>query len=170
MQTVSQRLKLDRIDTWLLSVNVLLVFAFNLSLYFLFVSTETQWLGVFWCLAGLLVFWILLWTLVPRRSIQKTTADESEKYGDILLSLITVYSLLNGLSYMWGVGDDYNLSVMLQCFFTLIVGITMSLALIDQTHAGSQIDWPVVICSYSVLLMTVALNLAGLWIMLTTGV
>ena len=161
MQTVSQRLKLDRIDTWLLSVNVLLVFAFNLSLYFLFVSTETQWLGV---------FWILLWTLVPRRSIQKTTADESEKYGDILLSLITVYSLLNGLSYMWGVGDDYNLSVMLQCFFTLIVGITMSLALIDQTHAGSQIDWPVVICSYCVLLMTVALNLAGLWIMLTTGV
>ncbi|HAH48545.1 MAG TPA: hypothetical protein DCM07_27620, partial [Planctomycetaceae bacterium] len=63
MQTVSQRLKLDRVDIWLLSINVLLVLAFNLNLYFLFVSDETQWLIVFWCLAGLLVFWILLWSL-----------------------------------------------------------------------------------------------------------
>ncbi|MAX38410.1 MAG: hypothetical protein CME33_17795 [Gimesia sp.] len=170
MQTVSQRLKLDRVDIWLLSINVLLVLAFNLNLYFLFVSDETQWLIVFWCLAGLLVFWILLWSLVPRRTIQKNNIEPAAPVSGSLLSLITIYSLLNGLSYLWIPGLDGYLTVFLQCGLTLIVGITMTLALVDQCLAGFRLNGPVVIFSYCVVLMTFVLNLAGLWLMLTGGV
>ncbi|WP_417379793.1 hypothetical protein [Gimesia sp.] len=169
MQSVSQRLKLVRVDTLLLSSNIFLIVIFNLSLYFLFVSNDPKWFRAVWCLAGLLVFWLLLWSLRFRGTSQKNDVTTAQ-VGGTLLTLVTVYSLLNGLSCLWLPDLEVYITVILQGGITLIVGITMTLSLVDQSQAGSRINWSVVICSYSVMLVTLMLNLAGLWLMLTGGI
>lgn len=169
MQTVSPRWKLVRVDTLLLSIHFLLIVAFNLSLYFLFVRNDPKWFSAVWCLTGLLVFWMLLWSLRFQGISQKNDTATAH-VGASLLTLVTVYSLLNGLSYLWLPDLEVYITVILQCFFTLIVGITMTLSLADQSQAGSQINWPVVFCSYLAVLVTFMLNLAALWLMLTRSV
>ncbi|EDL61024.1 hypothetical protein [Gimesia maris] len=168
MQTVSPRLKRFSVDRLLLSINLLLIVAFNLSLYFLFVRNDPGWFRAVWCLTVLLMFWILLWSLRFRDTSQKN--DATTQVGGTLLTLVTVYSLLNGLSYLWLPDLEVYVTVILQGGITLIVGITMTLSLVDQSQADSQINWPVVICSYLTLVVTLMLNLTGVWLMLTGGV
>lgn len=86
------------------------------------------------------------------------------------MTLVTAYSLLNGLSYLWLPDLEVYITVILQCGITLVVGITMTLSLVDQSPADSQINWPVVICSYLTLVVTLMLNLTGVWLMLTGGI
>ncbi|MCA9019390.1 MAG: hypothetical protein KDA74_04560 [Planctomycetaceae bacterium] len=169
MQTISQRWKSVKTDTLLLSINFLLIVAFNLSLYFLFVKNEPQWIRAVWCLAGLIGFWTLLWNLGSQGMSQKSEATVGQT-GGTQLTLVTLYSLLNGLSYLWLPDQDVYITVFLQSGFTLIVCIAMSLSLVDQTQAGCRMNWPAVICCYLIVLVTLILNLTGLWLMLTGGV
>ena len=168
MQTVSSRLKRFSVDRLLPSINLLLIVAFNLSLYFLFVRNDPEWFRAVWCLTVLLMFWILLWSLRFRGTSQKN--DATTQVGGTLLTLVTVYSLSNGLSYLWLPDLEVYITVILQCGITLVVGITMALSLVDQSPADSQINWPVVICSYLTLMVTLMLNLTGVWLMLTGGI
>ncbi|WP_417386813.1 hypothetical protein [Gimesia sp.] len=169
MQIISQRWKSVRTDTLLLSINFLLIAAFNLSLYFLFESNETQWVRAVWCLAGLIGFWILLLSLGSQTMSQQSEPIAGQT-GRTQLTLVTLYSLLNGLSYLWLPDQDAYITVFLQSGLTLIVCIAMSLSFVDQTQAGSRMNWPAVICSYLIVLVTLILNLTGLWLMLTGGV
>ena len=168
MQTVSPRLKRFSVDRLLPSINLLLIVAFNLSLYFLFVRNDPEWFRAVCCLTVLLMFWILLWSLRFRGTSQKN--DATTQVGGTLLTLVTVYSLSNGLSYLWLPDLEVYITVILQCGITLVVGITIALSLVDQSPADSQINWPVVICSYLTLVVTLMLNLTGVWLMLTGGV
>tara|TARA_R110001592_G_scaffold363345_1_gene684631 strand:- start:77453 stop:77962 length:510 start_codon:yes stop_codon:yes gene_type:complete len=169
MQTGSPRLKRFSVDRLLLSINLLLIVAFNLSLYFLFVRNDPGWFRAVWFLTVLLMFWMLLWSLRFRGTSQKNAATTTQ-VGGTLLTLVTAYSLLNGLSYLWLPDLEVYITVILQSGITLVVGITMTLSLVDQSPADSQINWPVVICSYLTLVVTLMLNLTGVWLMLTGGI